>query len=664
MEPQFHPTPLWVPSQTVQQQAEITRYMYWLRKEKGVQVNDRPTLWNWSVLHLEDFWASVWEFCQVKASKPYRTVLAERSMPGAQWFVGAELNYAEHALRHASSTYPAVLFRSEREALREVSWEELTRSVASVAHTLREMGVQRGDRVVAYMGNIPEALIAFLACASIGAVWSSCSPDFGITSVIDRFQQIEPTVLFAIDGYQYNGKPFDRRPMVAELQRALPTLKGTILLPYLFEQVDTASFTRTMTWNEAVRHHEAPLTFEQVPFDHPLWILYSSGTTGLPKAIVQGHGGILLEHLKLHRIEGDLRTHDRIFVFTTTSWMMWNTLVSGLLVGATVLLYDGSPAYPDLNVLWQWLQDAGATAFGTSAGFLTLCMKKGLAPGTTYDLSRLRSISSTGSPLPSEAFHWVYDHVKQDVWLASTSGGTDVCTGFVGGSLLLPVYAGELQCRVLGVKVEAFDEQGRPLINEVGELVVTEPMPSMPLFFWNDLDGKRYRESYFDMYPGIWRHGDWITITERGSAIIAGRSDATINRQGIRMGSSDIYRIVEHFPEIVDSLVIGVELPEANYYMPLFVVLREGADLDDDLKQRIQQALRRNVSPHHVPDEILPVAAIPRTLTGKKLEVPIKKLLMGAPVEKAISLDALSNPDAVHYFVEFACAFRATQEKE
>ena len=646
---------LWEPSEEIKQQANLTNYMQWLQREKGLTFHTRHELWQWSVDHLEDFWASLWDYFDIQASKPYTTVLAERKMPGATWFAGAELNFAEHVFRNATTDHPALLFRSERHDLVEVSWNELKQKVGALANALRAMGVQRGDRVVAYMPNIPETTIAFLACASMGAIWSSCSPDFGTSSVIDRFKQIEPEVLFAVDGYQYNGKGFDRRPIVAELQQALPTLQKTILVPYLFPGAGPGpeSLPNALAWQDLLSG-PSELVFEQVPFDHPLWVLYSSGTTGLPKPIVQGQGGILLEHLKSLALDFDLKPVDRFFWFTTTGWMMWNLLNSGLLVGATILLYDGSPSYPDIGTLWKFAQDSGMTFFGTSAGFITSCMKAGIEPGKTYDLSKLRALGSTGSPLPPEGFQWVYDHVKRDLWLASVSGGTDVCSAFVGGSVLLPVHAGELQCRSLGAKVESFDEQGHPLIGEVGELVITEPMPSMPLYFWNDPEGKRYQESYFSVYPGIWRHGDWIQITPRGSAIIYGRSDSTLNRMGIRMGTSDIYRIVEGFPEVLDSLIVGIELPGGKYYMPLFVVLRDNVELDDALQARIKDALRRNVSPHHVPDEIVAIPEIPRTLNGKKLEVPVKKLFMGIAVEKAISADAMGNPQSIQYFIEFA----------
>ena len=639
----------------------MTHYMQWLEREKGLRFETREELWGWSVSHLEDFWASLWQYFKIMAAQPYTTVLQEHTMPGAHWFPGTLLNYAEHVFRNAVPDKPALIFRSERHAMVTVTWHELTQKVGALAQALRKSGVRQGDRVVAYMPNIPETTMAFLACASIGAVWSSCSPDFGMKSVIDRFQQIEPKVLFAVDGYQYGGKTFDRRPILAELQQALPTLERTVLFPYLFERYDPQDLVNTVAWDEMLAE-PARLLFEHVPFDHPLWVLYSSGTTGLPKPIVQGQGGILLEHLKTISLEKNVTADDRFFWFTTTGWMMWNLLTGGLLVGATLLLYDGSPAYPDMGALWQFAADAGMTIFGTSAGYITACMKAGVEPGRDYDLSKLHTIGSTGSPLPPEGFQWIYEHVKHDLWLASVSGGTDVCSAFVGGSVLQPVYSGELQCRALGAKVESFDEQGQPLIDEVGELVITEPMPSMPLFFWNDPDYQRYRDSYFSNYPGIWRHGDWIKITPTGSSIIYGRSDSTINRQGIRMGSSEIYRIVEGIPEVLDSLIVGVELPGGKYYMPLFVVLREGVELNEDLKRSIKNSLRSSISPHHVPDEILPIPEVPRTLSGKKLEVPIKKLRMGIPIEKAVSTDAMSNPQSIYYFTAVADKVRTLRD--
>ena len=537
----------------------------------------------------------------------------------------------------------------------EVSWGELQNKTAALAAGLRAMGVERGDRVAAYLPNIPEAVVGLLACASIGAVWSSCSPDFGAGSVVDRMQQIEPKVLLAVDGYRYGGKDYDRKDVVAKLQQEIPTIQQTVLLPYIAEDPETKSLENVVMWEDLLSEHEgAELSFEQVPFDHPFWVLYSSGTTGLPKAIVQSQGGILLEHLKKTVLHMDLGPGDRFFWFTTTGWMMWNLVVGGLLSGATAVLYDGNPGYPDMNVLWKFAEKTGMTCFGTSASYLTACMKAEIEPGKDFDLTNLESIGSTGSPLPPEGFEWVYEHVKEDVWLFSTSGGTDMCTAFVGGVPLLPVRAGELQARALGARVEAFDENGNPVIDEVGELVITEPMPSMPIYFWNDPEGERYRESYFDVYPGVWRHGDWIKVKDDGSCVIYGRSDSTINRGGVRMGTSEIYSAVDKVDEVEESLVVDVPKSGGNSFMPLFVVLKEGIDLDDDLKASIKSSIKDNASPRHVPNEIFAVPDIPKTLNGKKLEVPVKKILSGTPPEKAASKESLSNPDSLDHFVEVA----------
>ena len=495
------------------------------------------------------------------------------------------------------------------------------------------------------MPNTPEALIALLATSSLGAIWSSCSPDFGAGSVVDRFSQIEPKVLIAVDGYRYGGKDFDRMEVVSRIQDEIDSLEKTVLIPYLNEQPDVSGIKDAVFWDNLLADHEdAELEFEQVPFDHPLWVLYSSGTTRLPKALVHGHGGVLLEHLKKMGLHMDVREGDPFFWFTTTGWMMWNVVASSLLVGGTALLYDGSPGSPDMNALWEFAEKTGMSCFGTSASYLTGCMNAGIEPGKDYDLSSLRSIGSTGSPLPPEGFAWVYEHVKEDVWLFSTSGGTDLCTAFVGGCPLLPVRTGELQCRSLGASVHAFDDEGMPLMNEVGELVITEPMPSMPVFLWGDEGGERYRESYFDVYPGVWRHGDWIKITDQGSAVIYGRSDSTINRGGVRMGTAEIYRAVQTVPQVRDSLVVDVPKEDDGSVMPLFVVLEEGEELDDDLKKEISKSVRENCSPRHVPDEVYEIDEIPQTLNGKKLEVPVKKILSGKPADEAVSKDSLSNP--------------------
>ena len=644
---------LWEPTEAVKNRANITKYLKWLDSEKGLSFKDYNSLWEWSVTEVEDFWQTLWHFFDIKASKPYRRILSDRKMPGAKWFDGSELNYAEHVLCHMSSERPALIFQSEIQSLTEISWGELYRKVSSVAASLRDLGVKRGDRVVAYMPNIPQTIIAFLACASIGATWSSCSPDFGTRSVNDRFSQIGPKILFAVDGYQYGGKAIDLRPAVAELRQSIETLEKTILVPYLKPDAESEGLDEVVAWDDMLAV-SGELTFEQVPFEHPLWVVYSSGTTGLPKGLVHGHGGILLEFMKFSRFHMNIQPGDRFFWYSTTGWVMWNILQGSLLQGATPILYDGSPGYPDLNILWELAAKAKMTFFGTSAAYLTGCLHAGLKPGEEYDLSHLKAIGSTGSPLPVEGFKWVYERVKRDIVLGSTSGGTDPCTGFLGSCPLLPVRAGELQCRCLGVNARAFDGSGRSLMDEVGELVITEPMPSMPLYLWNDPDNSRYIASYFDMYPGVWRHGDWVKFTPRGSGTILGRSDSTINRLGVRMGSSEIYSTVEDLAEVTDSLVIGFETPRGGYWMPLFVVLKDGIELDEDLKKKINTKIRSTLSPRHVPDDIYTITDVPRTLNAKKLEVPVKKILTGVPVEKAVNVDSMANPDSIGFFVELA----------
>jgi acetoacetyl-CoA synthetase len=648
-------TVLWEPSPELRENSTIARYMEWLERERSLSFENYTALWEWSVTDLEGFWSSLWEFFEVQSSKAYEAVLGRREMPGARWFPGAEINYAEHVFRNARQGRPALIHASELRPLGETSWRELEETVAAFAAGLSGMGVGRGDRVVAYLPNVPEAVVAFLACASLGAVWSSASPDFGAGSVVDRFAQIEPKVLVACDGYRYGGKDFDRTDIVARLQGEIPTLKNTVLLPYLNEEADAAAFDNTVLWKDLLAANEgAEPRFERVPFDHPLWVLYSSGTTGLPKAIVHSQGGILLEHLKKVRLHIDLGPEDRFFWFTTTGWMMWNLLVGGLLAGATAVLYDGSPAHPDTNALWGLAEETGMTHFGTSAGYLIGCMKAEIEPGRDFDLSALKGVGSTGSPLPPEGFGWIYGHVKEDLWLYSTSGGTDLCTAFVGGVPLLPVRAGELQARSLGAAVHAFDPEGKPVVGEVGEMVITEPMPSMPVFLWNDEGGERYRESYFDVYPGVWRHGDWLLIKGYGGCVISGRSDSTINRGGVRMGTSEIYSAVEGVEEVADSLVVDIPKPGGESFMPLFVVLTEGAQLDDDLKNRIKGSIRGRTSPRHVPNEIFAVPDVPKTLNGKKLEVPVKKILSGTPPDEAASRGSLSNPESLDRFAELS----------
>jgi acetoacetyl-CoA synthetase len=646
-------TLLWQPSETVRANSNISAYMDWLKKRHGLDFQDYDALWQWSVTRIEDFWKSIWEYYRLQGSRTFDTVLPERKMPGADWFTGARLNYTEHIFRNTTLRFPALIFQSESAAASEISWEMLREQVASMAASLRRMGVNRGDRVVGVLPNIPETIIAFLATAAIGAVWSCCSPDFGTRGVIDRFTQIEPKVLIAVDGYTYGGRQFDRTMALNEIITALPTLTHTVLIDSIGTSAGISPRESLLTWGELLQE-PAELAFEQVPFGHPLWILYSSGTTGLPKPIVHSQGGILLELIKILGLHVDIKPGDRFFWFTTTGWMVWNFLQGGLLLGATPVLFDGNPGYPDLTVLWRMIAETGVKVFGTSAPFLMACRRAGLEPGRDFDLSRLEALGSTGSPLPPEGFQWVYEHAKEDILLFSACGGTDVCTAFLSGCPLVPVWAGESSCRCLGDKVAAFDDEGNPVVGEVGELVITEPMPSMPIFFWNDPHGQRYRDSYFDMYPGVWRHGDWIRITERGSAVILGRSAATLKRMGVRMGSSDFYTAVESLPEVTNSLIVGFDRPGGAYYMPLFVVLQEGQKLDEAMREKIKGKIRTSLSPRHLPDDIFAVSEIPCTLTGKKMEVPVKKILMGMPVEKAVNFGSMGNPQSMDYFIEMA----------
>ncbi|GAA3736018.1 acetoacetyl-CoA synthetase [Spinactinospora alkalitolerans] len=648
------PPVLWEPDGDRRERANITAFARWVRDTrgaKGVDADDYDSLWRWSVTDLDGFWAAVWDYFGVRADTPYEQVLADREMPGATWFPGATLNYARHIFHGRDDDAVAIRHASELRVLGEWTWGELKRRTAAIAAGLRQLGVGPGDRVVAYLPNIAEAVAAFYACAAVGAVWSSCSPDFGVRSVTDRFAQIEPKVLLAVDGYRYGGKDFDRRDVVAALRERLPTVEHAVVLSYLRDEPVEGA----LSWEEFEAAGEgAALTFEPVAFDHPLWVLYSSGTTGLPKAIVHGHGGILLEQLKNLNLHLDARAGDRVFWFTTTGWMMWNFLVSVLLTEASIVLYDGNPGHPDLGALWDLAERARVTVFGTSAGYLASCMKEGVRPARDRDLSALHAIGSTGSPLSPEGFAWCYREFGSGLWLFSTSGGTDVCSCLVGGVPTLPVHEGEIQARSLGMAVASWDPEGREVIGEVGELVVTEPAPSMPIYFWGDPGGERLRDSYFSVYPGVWRHGDWIEITERGTAIIYGRSDSTINRGGVRMGTSEIYRAVLALDEVVDALVVDVPQQEGGSRIELFVVLREGAVLDDDLTRRLARGIREDCSPRHVPDAVRAISEVPRTLSGKVLEVPVKRILMGEAPERVASRDSLVNPGALDYFSALA----------
>jgi len=637
------PAVLWQPSEAFARRTRMRAYMRWLAAERGVETATYEELWRWSVGDLDGFWSSIADHFEVAFHEPPSAVLGDRAMPGAQWFQGATLSYPEHILRGRDDAAIAIRHASERRPLAAMTWGELRRDAARIQAGLRALGVGRGDRVAAYMPNIPETIAAFLAVAGLGAIWSSCSPDFGARSVVDRFAQIEPKVLLAVDGYRYGGRDLDRRAVVDEIHAEVGG--ALVVLGYLEET----------GWQDGfLGPPDAELELVPVPFEHPLWVLYSSGTTGLPKAIVHGHGGILLEQLKKLNLHLDTHPQDRVFWFTTTGWMMWNFLVGILLTPASIVLYDGNPGTPSLHRLWELAAESGVTCFGTSAAFIAGCMKAGVHPAAGRDLGALRSVGATGSPLSPEGFRWVTEELGPDTWLFSTSGGTDVCTAFVGGVPLQPVYEGELQGRSLGCDVRAFDEDGRELVGEVGELVITQPMPSMPLRFWDDPSGERLHEAYFDMYPGIWRHGDWIEITPRGTAIIYGRSDSTINRGGVRMGTSEIYRAVLALEAVADALVVDVARTDAENWMALFVVLSDGAVLDDDLRRAIARQVREYCSPRHVPDDVFAVPEVPRTLSGKLLEVPVKRILGGTAPERAASRDSLANPAALDWFATFA----------
>ena len=640
MAPVEEGTLLWEPTDDVKERSRIRSYMRWLASTRGRAFSSYSELWKWSVTDVEGFWESIWLYFEVKSHAPYSRVLSSRLMPGARWFEGATLNYAEQSLRFTGADV-AVIFRREDGACGQVTRDELRALVARARTGLARLGVGNGDRVAAFLPNGLEALVAFLACASLGATWSSCSPEFGEGSVLDRFSQIAPKVLLAVDGYTYGGKSFDRTAAVASIAAGLPSVRTVVLVPRLGGTVRGA-----LSWGELLAE-DGPLEFTPVPFSHPLWILYSSGTTGLPKPIVQGHGGILLEHLKALAFHCDVGPEDRFFWFSTTGWMMWNFLVSGLAVGSAIVLYDGSPGHPDMLSLYRLAEQEGVTYFGTSAPYLLACKKANVVPKDVVSLGAVRAIGSTGAPLPVEGFEWVYESVKRDVLLGSVAGGTDVCTAFVVSCPLLPVHAGEIQCAALGAKVESFDARGRSLVGELGELVITEPMPSMPLMFLGDPDGERLRTSYFADFPGVWRHGDWIKITERGTSVIYGRSDSTLNRGGVRMGTAEFYRVVEALPEVADSVVVDTGSLSDEGKLWLFVVPAHGVLLTEDVAKKIRGALRTAVSPRHVPDEIVAIREVPRTLNGKKLEVPIKRVLMGTPIERAINPGTLANPEAV-----------------
>ena len=658
----------WIPSPGRVARARLTAFTRWLAQSQGREFADYEALWRWSTGEPREFWAAAWEFLGLRVRKPWTEVMGAEPMPDTRWFAGAELNFVDQVFAHRDLPGAALVYDSEAKGQGEVSWPELERQVAALAASLAKLGVRQGDRVVAYLPNVPEAVVGFLATASLGAIWSVSAPDLGPVSVVDRFRQVAPRVLIACDGYRFAGKPFDRREALEGIIAQLPSLEGIVWVPLLDRACappSAAGRLRKLSWDEATAG-SAPSAVRAVAADHPLWILYSSGTSGLPKAIVHGHGGIIANGALTQAIHSDIGAGDRVFWTSSTSWMVWNAHVCCLLVGATLVLFDGSPTgtgpEPDWMTLWRLAARSGVSFFGGGAAFHHACMKAGLAPGATLDLSAVRTIGSTGSPLSADGYRWLLERVKPDAWINCVSGGTDICGAFVGGVPTLPVHVGEMQCRLLGAAVESFNDAGQPVSGEVGELVCTTPLPSMPLFFWGDEGNARYLESYFQEFrladgAPVWRHGDWLKLVPREQAtgaVIYGRSDATINRQGIRMGTAELYRAVEGFEEITDSLVVDLEYLGRESWMALFVVLKAGHVLDKALDDRLRKVIRVALSPRHVPNEILAVPSVPKTLTGKKLEVPIKKLLLGQPLEKVVTRDALANPSSLDWYVQFA----------
>ncbi len=669
MEPRHHVRDgdlLWSPGPDRVDRANVTAFTRWLARERGHDFADYQALWSWSVTDLDGFWQAVWDYCGIEASASPAAVLGRRVMPGAEWFPGARLNYAQHVLRQERPDEDALYYQSETTPLTGLPWTDLANGVRVLATRLRGLGVRPGDRVASCMPNIPQTVVAMLATTSIGAIWTSCSPDFGWRGVSERFGPLSPKVLFCVDGYRYGGQDFDRRDALAAIIGRLPGLEHVIQVPAAADPgaaitpgaiMPGAIMPGAASWAEVMDHPPVPAAgfrFEQVPFGHPLWILFSSGTTGLPKAITHSHGGILIEQLKLQTFHMDLRAGMRMFFYTTTGWMMWNFLVSSLLLGVRPLLYDGHPGYPRPDVLWEMAQNAGVTFFGASPAYVARLSKAGLVPGDTYDLSALTAVMLAGSPVSAECGAWFYRNVKRDLWLCTGSGGTDICSGFAGGLPTLPVYAGEIQARHLGVSAYAFGRRGEPVTGEVGEMVITQPMPSMPVRLWNDDGDELYRRTYFADFPGVWRQGDFFMVNERGGCFVLGRSDATLNRHGIRIGTAEIYAALESVAEVADALIVHLDLPGGGSFMPLFVTLTEGAVLDDALTRTITERLRGQYTARHVPDRVIRVDAIPATLTGKKMEVPVRRILLGVPPDEAANRNAMANPQALDAFAEYA----------
>jgi acetoacetyl-CoA synthetase len=648
---------LWQPHAERVVRSNLAAFLRWLQLQRGRRFANYEALWEWSVTDLDGFWAAIWDYFLVRPSVPYSRVLARRQMPGAQWFPGARLNYAEHALRNERPGVDALLHQSEGASLQRMTWPELGHQVRALATELRKLGVKPGDRVVACLPNVPEAVVAMLATASIGAIWASCGPDFGARGVLDRFAQLGPKVFLCATHYRHGGRVFSRVNTMKGVVAGLTTLQHVIHVAAAEESPGAAEALGALSWSDIMSCDPVAVSqfrFEQVAFDHPLWILFTSGTTGLPKPIVHGHGGILLEQLKHLSFNFDLRPRQRLFIYTTTGWMMWNFLAGALLSDVVPVLYDGHATHPDPGVLWKLADESQAAVFGASPAYMRLVRRAGYKPREHFRLESLETLSLAGSPVNAECMAWCSENIKQDLWVWPGSGGTEVCTGFVGGVPTLPVRAGEIQARALGCAAYAFNSRGERVVNEVGELVITEPMPSMPLYFWRDPGYKRYLESYFEVYRGVWCHGDLFRLTRRGTCQIIGRSDATLNRQGVRIGTAEIYRALERVQEVDDGLIVNLLLPAGGFFMPLFVSLRPGVQLDDRLEAKIRAHLRDDCSPRHVPDRIYQVAVIPYTRSGKKLEVPVRHILMGMPLAKAADVSALAVPGSLDWFVKFA----------
>lgn len=658
----MEPRQLWEADQATRQNSHLTQYIDWINNTHDLELSgDYEELHRWSTDHVEAFWESIWKYFNVINHRSYEAITNGEAMPDTRWFLRSRINYAEHIFRNSNSEYPALISKSEIRVTSETSWEELEDQVAYLQEFFKDCGIEPGDCIAGFLPNIPEATISFLATNSLGAIWSCCSPDFGVESVLDRFSQIHPKILVAVDGYMYGGKSYDRRPVIEAIKEQIPSIERVILIPYLPSIKSTARDESYVSWNTIFEGDVPELRFTPVDFSHPIWVLYSSGTTGIPKAITHSHGGMLLEHMKYMAFHNDVNRGERFFWYTTTGWMMWNFVQASLLCGATAVLYDGSAGYPDISVLWDFASEVGIHHFGTSAPFIVACMKSGIHPAGDHAFENLRSVGSTGAPLPPEGFDWIYEHIKQDVWLCSMSGGTDVCTAFVGGCILKPVVEGYIQCRALGVSMFAYDEQGQTVWDETGEMVITQPMPAMPIYFWNDKNNSRYKDSYFSYYPGVWRHGDWVEITQDGMLKILGRSDATLNRHGVRIGTAEIYQIVDTFDQVEDSLVVNLEFASGEHYMPIFVKMNPGIELTDTLIRQISQKLRSAYSPRHIPDDFIPVDDIPYTISGKKMEAPVKKILLGKNVRKSLNPDAMRNPESLEIYQKMAERERFTR---